>query len=79
MKSLGARGIRFDEYSKETNELLTAMSQSFKGHRGPFSKLANALQPDMGIYYYKDMPIGKPPPHRPVKSRTDGRWACSLL
>ena len=58
MKSLGARGIRFDEYSKETNELLTAMSQSFKGHRGPFSKLANALQPDMGIYYYKDMPIG---------------------
>lgn len=57
MKSLGAKGIRFDEYSKETNELLSAMSRSFKGHRGLFSRLANALQPDMGIYYYRGMPI----------------------
>jgi len=58
MKSLGAKGIRFDEYSKETNDLLVGMSGAFKSHKGFLSKLSNAIQPDVGVYYYKYMPIG---------------------
>lgn len=56
-KSLCSKGLSFEEYTDEVNYLLGVSSRYFKNHKGSFSFLANAIQPDVGVYYYKGLPI----------------------
>jgi hypothetical protein len=46
------------QYLSETRGLSDRISHHFKGHRGLLAPLANAIQPDIGIFYYKGLPIG---------------------
>jgi hypothetical protein len=57
LKYLDSRGD-IKQYLSDTQVLSKKISRYFRNHKGPLGPLANAIQPDVGIFYYKGVPIG---------------------
>lgn len=56
-KSLDSR-IDIVQYTSEIDGLFSSLSAEFKNHKGLLGAFKNSIQPDIGIFYYKEMPIG---------------------
>lgn len=57
LKSLDSK-VDIKQYISETQTLSEKLSRSFKNHGGLLGSLKNAIQPDIGIFYYKGLPVG---------------------
>ena len=56
-KSLADTKMPVEEYAKSAQQIVDTLGATMKTHTGPFASVLNALQPDMGIFYYDKKPI----------------------
>ena len=57
MKSFDPKFFSFEDYSRDVESILDDLNHQMKNHTGPFAPVINALQTDIGIYYYRAVPI----------------------
>lgn len=56
-KSFDPKFFSFEEYSRDVDSILDGLNRQMKSHAGILAPIANALQPDIGIFYYQLVPI----------------------
>lgn len=56
-KSLSSKGVTVNDYANDITAVIDFLSQSSKSHSGLFGNLLNSMQPDVGIAYYKGIPV----------------------
>lgn len=56
-KGLDSSKMNYDDYSSHAHRVISALSSSMKTHKGIIAPLLNSIQPDVGITYYKGMPV----------------------
>lgn len=57
MKSFDPKFFSFEDYSRGVEFILDELNHQMKSHTGFLASVVNALQPDIGIYYYQTVPI----------------------
>lgn len=56
-KLLSSTRLGVEEYSAEVEIITNSLNKRFKNHTGILGNLKNSIQPDVGVGYYKDMPV----------------------
>ena len=56
-KSIDSKHLDYPEYSRQVQAILRQLNERFKNHTGVLGSILNKVQPDVGICYYRGMPI----------------------